>query len=95
MVKHITTRLQCLKVKKIKLGPFGSKRIYLGTVDCVHCKMNEFRTDPNSKWYSHKHNGAGVLYEVVIDICREIILWTAGPKPASKNDTAFFVEALR
>ena len=89
-VKQITSRLQCLKAKKIKFGPFDSKRIYLGTVDCVHCETNEFRTDPNSKWYSHKHNGAGVSYEVVVDICRDKILWTAGPKPASTHDITFF-----
>ena len=59
-------------------------------VDCVHCETNEFRTDPNSKWYSHKHNGAGVSYEVVDDICRDKILWTAGPKPASTHDITFF-----
>ena len=85
-VKHITTRRQCLKAKKIKFGPFDSKRIYLGTVDCVHCETNEFRTDPNSKWYSHKHNGAGVLYEVVVDSCRD----KAGPKPDSTHDINFF-----
>ena len=59
-VKVIALRLQCLKAKKIKFGPFDPNRIYLGTVDCVHCKTNEFHTDPNSKGYSHKHNGAGV-----------------------------------
>jgi hypothetical protein len=46
--------------------------------------------DPNSKWYSHKHNGAGVLYEVVIDLCEDEILWTASPKPASTHDIIFF-----
>jgi len=60
-VKQIASRLQHLKSKKIQFGPFDSKRTYLGTVDC-----NEFRTDPNSKWYSHKHDGAGVSYEVVV-----------------------------
>jgi hypothetical protein len=30
--------------------------------------------DPNSKWYSHKHNGVGVLYEVVVDLCDDKIL---------------------
>jgi hypothetical protein len=79
-----------LKAKKIKFGSFDSKRIYFGTVDCVHCETNEFWTDPNSKWYSHKHNGAGVSYEVVVDICRDKIIWTAGPKPASTHNITFF-----
>jgi hypothetical protein len=46
--------------------------------------------DPNSKWYSHKHNGAGVSYEVVVDLCEDKILWTAGPKSASTHDITFF-----
>jgi hypothetical protein len=71
MVKHIYTRLQHLKAKKIKFGPFDSERVYLSTVDCVHFKTNEFRMDPNSKWYSHKHNGAGVSNKVVVEICRD------------------------
>jgi hypothetical protein len=86
----IALRLQCLKAKKIKFGPFDPNRIYLGTVDCVHCETNEFRMDPNSKWYSHKHNGAGVLYEVIVDLFNNKILWTAGPKPASTHDITFF-----
>ncbi len=57
-----------LESKEDQFGPFDSKRIYFGTVDCVHCETNEFWVDPNSKWYSHKHNGAGVSYEVVVDI---------------------------
>ena len=78
------------KQRRSNFGPFDSKRTYFGTIDCVHCETNEFRTDPNSKWYSHKHNGAGVSYEVVVDICRDRILWTAGLKPASTHDITFF-----
>jgi hypothetical protein len=88
-VKHIASRHQCLKGKKIQFAPFDLKRIYLGTVDCVYFETNEFRTDPNSKWYSHKHNGAGVSYEVIVDICEDKIIWTAGPKPASTQDITF------
>jgi hypothetical protein len=94
-VKHIASGLQHLKSKKIPFGPFDSKRTYLSTVVCVHCETNEFRTDPNSKWYSHKHNGAGVLYEVVVDLCKDKILCTAGSKPASTHDITFFVVALK
>ena len=81
-----------LERKKIKFGPYdsNSKRKYLGTIDCVHCETNEFRTDPSSKWYSHKHNGAGVLYEVVIDLCNTRVVWIAGPYPASTHDITIF-----
>jgi hypothetical protein len=62
----------------------------LGTIDCVHCETNEFRTDPSSKWYSHKHKGVGVLYEVVIDLCNTRVVWIAGPYPASTHDITIF-----
>ena len=52
--------------------------------------MNEFRTDPNSKLYSHKHNGAGLSYEIFVDLCDNKVIWTAGPKPASTHDVTFF-----
>ncbi len=78
-VKDFASGLQSLKAKKIIFGPYdsNSKRKYLGTIDCVHCETNEFRTDPSSKWYSHKHNGAGVLYKVVIDLCNTRVVWIA------------------
>jgi hypothetical protein len=90
IVKQTATTIQCLKAKKIRFGPFESKKTYIGTVDCVHCETNEFRTEPHSKWYSHKHNGAGVSYEVVVDISDDKIIWIAGPKHASTHDITFF-----
>ncbi len=90
VVKQTATRIQRLKAKKIQFGPFESKITYLGTVNYVNCKVNEFRTKPHSKWYSHKHNGAGVSYEVAMDICDNKVIWIAGPKPASTHDITFF-----
>jgi hypothetical protein len=88
-VIQIASRLQHSISKMIQFGPFDLKRIYLGTIDCVYCETNEYRVDPNSKRYSHKHNGAGVLYEIVVDLCEDKILWTASPKPASTRDITF------
>ncbi len=91
-VKDFASRLQSLKSKKYIFGPYDSnlKGTYLGIIDCVHCETNEFRTNPSSKWYSHKHNGAGVLYEVVIDLCDTRVVWIAGPYPASTHDITIF-----
>lgn len=89
-VKRYASKLQRLKGLKIRLVGIPADRTYWGSVDCLHAIMNEFRTDPGSKWYSHKHNGAGVSYEVVVDICESRVLWTAGPKPASTHDVTFF-----
>ncbi|KAL7501880.1 hypothetical protein ACHAXN_000186 [Cyclotella atomus] len=34
----------------------------------------ECRTDPGGKWYSHKHNGPGVSYEVCVDTVKDRIV---------------------
>ena len=80
-VKQNATRMQCLKTAKIQFGPVELERTntYVGTIDCVHYETNEFRTDPDSKRYSHKHNGAGVSYEVAIDFYDDKIIWIASP----------------
>ena len=89
-VKDIALKVQQLKSKKIKFGPFDSSQRYVGTIDCVHCETFEFRTEPHSKWYSHKHNGAGLTYEVVIDLVYDRVLWVYGPEPASTHDITMF-----
>lgn len=91
-VKSFASKIQHLKARKIRFGSgiLDPRRVYLGSVDCVHCPVNEFRTDPHSKWYSHKLNAAGLTYEVVIDVCSSNALWVAGPKPASTHDITFF-----
>jgi len=89
-VKGYAVKIQALKRKKIKFCGFHQDRIYLATIDCVHCMCNEFRTDPHSKWYSHKHNGAGVSYEIAVDVDDDRAVWTAGPYPASTHDITIF-----
>ena len=89
-VKDIALKVQRLKSKKIKFGPFDVKQQYVGTIDCAHCETFEFRTEPHSKWYSHKSNGAGVTYEVVIDILYDRVIWVSGPLPASTHDITMF-----
>ncbi|KAL7544447.1 hypothetical protein ACHAWF_016267 [Thalassiosira exigua] len=89
-VKDLASKLQSLKRLKIRLDGIGVRRTFLGSIDCVHCMIFEMRTDPDSKWYSHKSNGAGVSYEVVVDLVESRALWTAGPEPASTHDITFF-----
>ena len=31
-------------------------------------------------------HGAGLLYGIVVDLCDDKLIWTAGPKPASTHD---------
>ncbi len=93
VVTRTASKIQNLKTKKIiffDVGTLHPQRVFLGTVDCVHCPVNEFRTDPNSKYYSHKFHGPGVTYEIVMDVCDSKARWVAGPKPASTHDITFF-----
>jgi hypothetical protein len=64
--------------------------VYIISVDGVHCRMQEIRRDPGSKWYSHKHNSAGVSYELGIAIRRNQLVWINGPFPASRHDITTF-----
>jgi hypothetical protein len=81
--------IQALKPSKIKFEGFGDE-VYIATVDGVHCRINEPRTDASSKWYSHKLNGPGVSYEIAISVRRNNVLWISGPHHASKHDITIF-----
>ena len=91
-VKLVAGRIQALKKWKAHFGKIlrDHERVFIGSVDCIHCKVNELRIDPNSVWFSHKHNGAGFTYEVVMDVTDDKVIWVAGPKPASTHDITFF-----
>lgn len=71
-------------------GNFDEDEVFLISVDGVHCKIFEPRTDPGSKWYSHKHNSAGVCYELGVAIRSNRLVWIRGPFPASFHDVTIF-----
>ena len=64
--------------------------VFIMTVDGVHCRVQEVRKDPGSKWYSHKSHGAGLSYELGIAIRSDRLVWINGPFPASKHDITIF-----
>jgi hypothetical protein len=76
--------------EKIVFGGFEQNQVYLGNIDCVHFEWEECRTDPGGKWYSHKHNGPGLSYEVCVDAVKDRIIWTNGPFPAATHDITIF-----
>lgn len=64
------------------------------SVDGVHCRITEPRFLPSSGWYSHKHNKAGLAYEVAVAVYHDKICWINGPFPAGQNDLKIFRNGL-
>mmetsp|Transcript_2173 Transcript_2173/g.4885 ORF Transcript_2173/g.4885 Transcript_2173/m.4885 type:complete len:352 (-) Transcript_2173:49-1104(-) len=91
-VKEYTAALQRLKKKKIKW--FSDEEIkddvFIVSVDGVHCRIQEARRDPGSKWYSHKSHGAALAYELGISVRSDRLVWINGPFPASRHDLSIF-----
>lgn len=85
--------MQALKESKIR-WIFGEEdkfeEYFIISVDGVHFRIHEPRTQPSSGWYSKKHNGAGSTYEVAVAIQHNKIVWINGPFPAGQNDMKIF-----
>ena len=85
--------IQGLKKKKIRWifdeNDATDERFIL-SVDGVHCRISEPRTQPSSGWYSKKFNKAGLTYELGVAIFHNNIVWINGPFPAGQNDIKVF-----
>lgn len=79
-----------LKGKKIKWIDYDDKTVFVASVDGTHCRIYEPRTDPGSKWFSHKFNGPGVSYELAISLWSNDVVSIRGPFPASMHDITIF-----
>jgi hypothetical protein len=64
--------------------------IFIISVDGVHCRINEPRTQPNSQWCSHKSKSAGLAYELAVSIFDGKLVWVNGPFPAGQNDIQMY-----
>ncbi|KAL3912528.1 MAG: hypothetical protein SGARI_001109, partial [Bacillariaceae sp.] len=82
--------IQKLKASKVVWEKFDEGEVFVISVDGVHCRIREVRTDPGSKWYDHKSHGAGVSYELGIAIRSGKLVWMKGPFPASQHDMTTF-----
>lgn len=71
-VREYVKRIRELKPLKISFDNLHPSCKFLG-VDCIHAPSQEFRCDPDSKWWSHKFNGPGLSYEIVTDPCEGYI----------------------
>ena len=87
-VNDYLSRIQSLRPMKINFNNLDPTCNLL-PIDTVHIRIQELRSDPNSKWWSHKFNGPGVSFEVVVDPKLGKIRWINGPEPASIHDITF------
>ena len=65
-VQEYLEHIQELKAHKISWVGMHPACKFLA-LDTIHVHSAKFRSDPNSKWWSHKFNGPGVSFEVVCD----------------------------
>lgn len=89
-VKKYASMIAALHKTKIRFDGFDDDEIYIVSIDGVHCRIREPRTDPGSKWYSHKTNSAGLAYELAIAIRSDRLVHVRGPFPASTHDITIF-----
>ena len=91
--KKYVDAIQGLKDMKIK-WIFGEEsnlqETFIVSVDGIHCCIQEPRLEPSSKWYSNKHHGAGLVYELGIAIWHNQLVWINGPFPCGNNDWTVF-----
>jgi len=56
------------------------------SVDGVHFRMHEERTDPDARWCSHKFNAAGLGCTIALYIWRNQVAWVSRPFKAATHD---------
>jgi hypothetical protein len=87
-------KIQALKME-IVLFPTGeSDDSWLMWVDGIHSETNKrrhgvFSQDPSR--FSHRHNYAGLCYEVATHLFKSEVVWINGPFKAGENDKGNFV----
>jgi hypothetical protein len=89
-----TQAFQKLKDHKIKWTCHDPnnlpEEVFIASLDGVHCMISEIRSNPDKKWFSHKHKRAGVVYELAIAVFNGSLIWINGPFPAGQSDLAVF-----
>ena len=60
------------------------------SVDGTHCRIEEPRSIPDKKWYSHKLNKPGISYEIALHLFKNKVAWVNGPFQAGQSDLHIF-----
>jgi DDE superfamily endonuclease len=64
--------------------------IFIGSIDGTHCPIEEPHQKPDPIWYSHKFNGPGLAYQIVVSVQESKILSITGPYMAGEQDITIF-----
>ena len=84
-VKRVARSIQGLKTIKIVWGGFDDEFVWVITVDTVTFRVCEIRTEPHSKWFDPKTQGAGFKYEFAVATNEPPrLVWISGPVGASE-----------
>lgn len=103
-LKAMVKKIALLKSEKIVWpaswsDPNAQSPIFLCSVDGTHCPIQEptkgHKYSKNPKYYSHKHNQAGLAYEVAISIFTNRVVWISKPYPAGTKDPDIFADHLK
>ena len=87
--------ITCLKIvwEKRKLDDSGED--CLVSIDCTDFEIEE-PTHRWKGWFSHKHNGPGVRYEIAVSLKRGHLVWIHGPFPCGQwPDVSIFRNCLK
>jgi hypothetical protein len=88
-IKKYVNAIAALKEEKV-VWDDGDDEIFLLSVDGVHFRINEPRTEPSSQWCSYKHKSAGLAYELGISVYKKRLVWIKGPFKAAVHDKTIF-----
>jgi len=92
-------KIAALRLSKIKWPADGSWLTdFIVSVDGTHCNFPEPKHATLSKdprYFSHKHNGAGLAYELALHLFKSELVWLKGPIPAGTSDLAIYKSELK
>lgn len=71
-------------------GGADDGRTFICSVDGTHCRIQEPRMVPDTKWYSHNFKKPALAYEVAVDLVESNIVWVNGPYKAGYPDWSIF-----
>ena len=64
--------------------------IFLYSVDSTHCRIEEPRSIPDKKWFSHKFNKPALSYEIALHLFKNKAAWINGPFQAGEHDLTIY-----